>query len=750
MILVCLLLLLMWNPVYAAIDSIPASNDTDSIVQGADNGRPVVDTFDRAAAYESMKASINEKKSFVAQHDLGSVDDNLIQIFKAQQGGGGRKLYTRQNLVESLHIPTGTLLSQDGIHVTVEIVPKECPNEEDWKTTLLAHPGVIQITGSSQCTCSVNIDIRLLDRIAAHPNIKSVTSNVVNLQASGLVSSFASPSMFADQARDLFGVTGQGLLVCTLSDSFDCVQQINSTASDDIRDGDLPPWDRLTIVRDVEETDGIEFFKCTDEGRAMMQLIHDVAPGVNQAFHTAEFGKAAYADAIRTLVQDDLVAQAVDYAVSKGVPYFSAAGNFNRQSWTGPWVQAAGTFLNQPSLSFGQSIFSLEETTVLSFLTSDPDLIIILQWDDPTSFATGLPGPRTNLDLFVFDGTTSLLVESSSSDNALTGEPVEFVSLPNPGFYQMEVTLTEGPPPGFVKIIFSQSINLVLGDLPQEIISASTSYGHANAEGAIAVGAADYRQTPGFGVSPATINSFSAAGGTPIFFGLDGLRLPKEQTRMTPSVVGPDGTCTNFFPPFSEDVLIPGCFSFSGTSAATSNVAAVAALMLEAAPFLTPDQVKSILQVTAEDMDSPSTAWYDFGFDFDTGFGFVNARTAVNAARLTNPPTPTPRPTVKSTPRPTPTPTMPTGGMMGKRDGGTGDDNEEEEDNGGGMMMMMMGRGGGGGGAGMMMMFASPSRGAPSPGGSSGRTKSESVGKGSSATSLAAWRAKGGMMRRRR
>ena len=64
---------------------------------------------------------------------------------------------------------------------------------------------------------------------------------------------------------------------------------------------------------------------------------------------------------------------------------------------------------------------------------------------------------------------------------------------------------------------------------------------------------------------------------------------------------------------------------FDGTSAAAPNVAALALLMLQAAPDLSPSEVYRILEQSAIDMNEP-------GFDFDSGHGFVNGLLAVKKA----------------------------------------------------------------------------------------------------------------------
>ncbi len=89
--------------------------------------------------------------------------------------------------------------------------------------------------------------------------------------------------------------------------------------------------------------------------------------------------------------------------------------------------------------------------------------------------------------------------------------------------------------------------------------------------------------------------------------------------------------------------------NFFGTSASAPAVAAVAGLMLEKNPGLTPEQIRGVLRDTAEDMglrytnratpDGPVTDVYAIEdiddpnqpFDFDTGWGFVDAAAALSA-----------------------------------------------------------------------------------------------------------------------
>src|SRR5262249_57468996 len=83
----------------------------------------------------------------------------------------------------------------------------------------------------------------------------------------------------ADQVRQALNatnlsVTGAGFTVGVLSDSFNA---LGGAAADYGRA--LPPAARVLLLTDLPA--------CTDEGRAMMQIVHDVASDANLDFYTA-------------------------------------------------------------------------------------------------------------------------------------------------------------------------------------------------------------------------------------------------------------------------------------------------------------------------------------------------------------------------------------------------------------------------------------------------------------------------------
>ena len=107
----------------------------------------------------------------------------------------------------------------------------------------------------------------------------------------GIVTSQGDKVMRADVARGLYGVDGTGVLVGVLSDSYNC----QFGAAGDMATGDLPPT--VMVVQESPCSSGAN----TDEGRAMLQIVHDVAPGASLAFATALNGQAAFANNILAL-----------------------------------------------------------------------------------------------------------------------------------------------------------------------------------------------------------------------------------------------------------------------------------------------------------------------------------------------------------------------------------------------------------------------------------------------------------------
>ena len=211
-----------------------------------------------------------------------------------------------------------------------------------------------------------------------------------------------------------------------------------------------------------------------------------------------------------------------------------------------------------------------------------------------------------------------------TQDNNLGGDPVEVLSLDfgQPITVYLIVVKISGPANNLLKYVSFQYED----NINDFNTKSSSIYGHANAGGVEAVGAAFYFKTPEFGTSPPLLETFSSAGGTPILFDTAGTRLPKPTVRQKPDIVAPDGTNNTLI---GSDIRDPGDGSDNdtfpnlfGTSATAPHAGAIAALMLEYQGALPPDEIYSTLESTAADMKTA-------GFDFDSGFGLVQADAAV-------------------------------------------------------------------------------------------------------------------------
>ena len=456
----------------------------------------------------------------------------------------------------------------------------------------------------------------------------------------GLTTSQGDASLLADKARAIYGVSGAGSKVGVISDSYG---SIAGGPAAGVASGDLPA-DGVEVLADI--TGG------TDEGRAMAEIVHDVAPGANIAFHTANLGQAGFASGIGKLAdagcnivvddviyfaepmfQDGIIAQAVDQVVARKVPYFSAAGNQARQSYQAGFKNS-GQSLISGDVNYGVAHdFGGGDITQSVRVPAGATLRLSFQWADPFFSVSGGAGAQTDLDLLVLVNGVVQTSLSSLRDN-VGGDPFEFISFTARTALTVELAIVKysGPDPQLMKYVNFGSSTAV----PTEYVTnSSTVFGHANAASAVAVAASPWYNTPVFNtnITRPVVESFSSQGGTPVFITKEGVNTGYDDSkiRRKPVVTGPDGGNTTFFG--SDTSLDPDTYpNFFGTSAAAPHVAAVAALMQESARnTLTPASITDKLIATAQDMDDPFTPGFDTGFDFRTGYGFVQADQAVLA-----------------------------------------------------------------------------------------------------------------------
>src|SRR3954452_10197450 len=194
----------------------------------------------------------------------------------------------------------------------------------------------------------------------------------------GSVISEGASQIHAEAARQAFGVNGEGVTVGVLSDSYDKSTTAATHAAQDVLTKDLPGLANTCPGQQVPVEVRSDFSspEATDEGRAMLQIVHDVAPAAKLAFATAFEGETAFAQSIEALAapvlsggagakvivddvayfeepffQDGPVAAAVNKVTAEGVTYLSAAGNDNLingsgrniASWEAPSFRDGGS-----------------------------------------------------------------------------------------------------------------------------------------------------------------------------------------------------------------------------------------------------------------------------------------------------------------------------------------------------------------------------------------------------------------------
>lgn len=466
-------------------------------------------------------------------------------------------------------------------------------------------------------------------------NLNSITNIAVTNV--GSVDSQADIALAANQLKSTIGTDGSGVKIGILSDSFNRSNIMSTNLQTDIASGDLPgagnPNGYNIPVTILDDSANNLYNTLIDEGRAMAQLIHDIAPGAELLFHTAFNGAQDFANGILELAaagadiivddisyldqpffQDGVIAQAVDQVAEQGVMYFTSAGNAGNNSYEANYQAGDDYYFVNEFHDFdpGAGVDVRMSVTI----EAGGSFFVSMQWDDPFASAGGL-GAKSDLGMALLSGTNAITVVDQN--NVLSGDAYEILAYTNTSSFEQTldfVIFNNGSvAPTKVKFIEFQdqtSFNQYLND-------SSTIFGQAAAEGAFAVGAAYYEDTPAYGDSTIDLASYSSRGNPEILFDDDGNRLENPEIRQGVDLVAVDGVDNSFF---GFDYDNNGYPNFFGTSAAAPNAAAVAALLKSARPDATSQQISQAMQLSALDIGV-------LGVDEDSGYGLVQADLAL-------------------------------------------------------------------------------------------------------------------------
>jgi hypothetical protein len=464
---------------------------------------------------------------------------------------------------------------------------------------------------------------------------------------SGAIVSEGDTQLKAHTAREEDGVDGSGVTVGILSDSFNQATEaadgsgnpIATEETDDVKSADLPGasnecGNTTPVLVLKSEKSAAE---ASDEGRAMAQIVHDLAPGAHIDFVSAFNGELAFAKGIKELAakgakviaddvfyfeepffQDGPVGAAVSKVVEGGATYFSAAGNDNLLDASGehdiaswetpayrdsgscpPAVEARAGANGIHCLDFNPDPEKADRTFGIK-VEPESELTVDLQWDEPWY------GVATDLDAYLLNASGYLVQEAAEANVETSQMPVEVLSWANESStsktVQLVVNRALGEAAPRVKLaLLENGGGVEATEYPRSSgkdVVGPTIFGHSGSASAIAVAAVPFNsnsQPEPYSSRGPVIHGFGPVEGTTPAAPLG----PPEEIISKPDLTATDCGKTTFFAIFASPF-----WRFCGTSAAAPHAAAVAALMLDAEPAAEPEAVRAALEGSAAPVGS--------------------------------------------------------------------------------------------------------------------------------------------------
>ena len=365
-------------------------------------------------------------------------------------------------------------------------------------------------------------------------------------------------------ARAFYGDNGTGVKICVLSDGVDSLAA--SVAS-----GDLPAG--IDVLAGQAGTG--------DEGTAMLEIVHDLAPGATLGFATAFTSEASFAQNILDLAtagcniivddviyldespfQDGPVAQSVNTVTTAGVLYFSSAGNegngndLTSGTWEGDFL---ATGVADPGPLAGANLHNFGDggnSILIEFGGGNPPLLI---WAEHYDLSTGTAS--TDFDLYDMDGALTTIFDASTDvQDGAGGDdfPIEFIGN---GAFGGERLLIDRFAAGSTSSVPAMNLIMFRGELDDALVTSGTTRGHSAAAEAYSVAATPAADPfdvagvpgpfPGLFTAANTVEVFSADGPRRILLSPTGVELtPGNRTisggvvRQKPDITAADGVAT--------------------------------------------------------------------------------------------------------------------------------------------------------------------------------------------------------------
>jgi hypothetical protein len=608
----------------------------------------------------------------------GNLDTGLRQLVRLHQqnrstGGTGLNLSSVEQLMNSApnRRSTGVFrMHVDRSNRVLVNIALDGTLPLDVLSKIIAGNGSTVVAASSsyrQGKLSAFVPVGSLESLARTAGVRSLALARRPWSNVGRVTSQGAALMRSDIVNQT-GTDGTGVTVGILSDSFNTSSAFGvfDTAALDVATGDLPGTVAIPGGEGLKfliELDPDIFGPFTDEGRAMAQIVHDIAPGASLCFATAFVSDVDFALNILTLrtdpgcnadvivddtqyenepfFSDGIIAQIVNAVSTAGttlpghkVAYFSSAGNSARNGYSSDLriisdakaraIPASASRVNLSTIppdidtSGGFHNFGTQKNVQIAqdFLFGD-GTDFSFQWDDP--FDLEPSGITTDLNLLFFDPGSGDFLFAVNDDNFQTNQPIENFGLSTGnGSGTVAELLMVIARTGQGSHKASRVKYVAFGGFADlSGFSGATTpltFGHSAAREANGVAATSYASDPGVFGPPAFdphYEPFSSPGPVVIAFDENGARLPVPEIRLKPDFSAPDGVNTTFFPEpelfgfadYEAGFGIPdGHPNFFGTSASVAHAAGVAALMIQKAGgpgSLSPRKLSRLLKQSA-------------------------------------------------------------------------------------------------------------------------------------------------------
>ena len=421
-----------------------------------------------------------------------------------------------------------------------------------------------------------------------------------NLSA-GTVTSQGDAAMLTNDVRESFStgreqdgsripLDGRGVKIGVISDSYDKVNP--GEAALDVDQSDLPGLENdegnLTPVDVKKDLPG----KGSDEGRAMMQIIHDVAPGAELGFYTGVLSPRDLALGIETysedgymIITDDVtyplepffgdgeIAEAInDFTAKPGRAYVTSSGNFADNAQQGIFVNSSASivpdFLPTGTVAhvFGNNPDGSPDIT--NNISLEPGTyMFVLQWDEPQASQNFNNSTPTDLDIYLITDEGERIVDTNRNNEL--GDSVEALLFQVTASSTTNIMITSANGPAPANLAFRYVVFRSNGlEYLEYTTGAPTVTGHAMTDAAVTVGAVfhELAQNP----TPEAFSSYAGVLANNVALNVD--------------ISAPDGVDINNITNFGADTDGNGFNNFFGTSAAAPHAAATIALIMSALP----------------------------------------------------------------------------------------------------------------------------------------------------------------------